>query len=67
MLYRFLDQESWCELMEAMSSVVEGATHVILARAGRSHVSAHFDEYCKQSVSECRCAINCIEDSKPII
>ena len=38
MHYRFPVQESWCELMEAMSSVVEGATHVILARAGRSHV-----------------------------
>eukprot|EP00731_Ephydatia_muelleri_P037624 Em0522g4a len=35
---RFPVHESWCELMEAMSSVAEGATGVILARAGRSHV-----------------------------
>ena len=38
MVFRFPVQESWCELMEAMSSVAEGATGVILARAGRSHV-----------------------------
>ncbi|KAL5481489.1 hypothetical protein EMCRGX_G021658 [Ephydatia muelleri] len=37
-------QESWCELMEAMSSVAEGATGVILARAGRSHVPEEVDE-----------------------
>eukprot|EP00731_Ephydatia_muelleri_P035479 Em0127g9a len=38
MLFRFPVQESWCELMEAMSSVAKGATGVILAMAGRSHV-----------------------------
>eukprot|EP00731_Ephydatia_muelleri_P037881 Em0588g3a len=32
MLFRFPVQESWCELMEAMSSVAKGATGVILAR-----------------------------------
>ncbi|KAL5481479.1 hypothetical protein EMCRGX_G021646 [Ephydatia muelleri] len=41
---RFPVQESWCELMEAMSSVAEGATGVILARAGRSHVPEEVDE-----------------------
>ena len=38
MVFRFPVQESWCELMEAMSSVAEGATGVILARAGRFYV-----------------------------
>ena len=38
MLFRFPVDESWCGLMEAMSSVPEGATCVTLARAGRSHV-----------------------------
>ena len=38
MLFRFPVQESWCELIEAMSSVAKGATGVILAMAGRSHV-----------------------------
>eukprot|EP00731_Ephydatia_muelleri_P015849 Em0009g273a len=42
--FRFPVQESWCELMEAMSSVAEGATGVILARAGRSHVPEEVDE-----------------------
>eukprot|EP00731_Ephydatia_muelleri_P015965 Em0009g389a len=35
MLFRFPVQESWCELMEAMSSVAKGATGVILAMAGQ--------------------------------
>ncbi|KAL5481454.1 hypothetical protein EMCRGX_G021611 [Ephydatia muelleri] len=43
-VFRFPVQESWCELMEAMSSVAEGATGVILARAGRSHVPEEVDE-----------------------